>query len=90
MGKKDNTGKEIEFVGIVLFALIFAAGIIAGIRFITSGDMPKGIIYIAGGFLTGYISSLFIRGFGRLVNNSERSRELLIELRNEISNKIDN
>ena len=80
MKGKDHTGKEIECIGIVMFGVIFAIGLIKGYKLITHDEIILGVLTIVGGLIVGYLSSILLRGFGRLVDNSERSKELLDEI----------
>ena len=67
----ENTGRKIKDFAYILFVIGVIASLITGIFFIRfSSFVVFGIII--GGIISSYISSLFIYGFGKLVENSDK------------------
>lgn len=82
-GKLKTLAKVLCWVGII-FSVISGAVILSGGNSISSitvsgtsfavSPVAAGIIIIVIGCLTSWISSLFIYGFGQLIENTEKSR----------------
>ena len=69
----ENVGKKIKTLAIIVFAIDFLAGVIAGIALLSEGRdryTVWGIVLLLGGPLIGYIFSLLIYGFGELICKS--------------------
>ena len=75
--KKERIGKQIETLGNVLLVVMFAGGLICGLLLVTGGRLAEGCGVIIGGLLAAWFTTLLLRGFGRLVENSDRCAELL-------------
>ena len=75
---KERLGKQIETTGTVLLVLGIVAVLIYGFMTIYKlGDTSRGCLIIGIGLISSWLSTLVIRGFGRLVENSEKSAELM-------------
>lgn len=77
MKPKARIGKSIESLGNILMILIFLGGLVAAYFLVTDGQTWLAVAVILGSFALAYISTLFIRGFGRLVDNTDVIREKL-------------
>jgi hypothetical protein len=85
--KKPRIGRHIENLGDVLTILIILAGVVYGIYLSYKGSVAMGIAVIVGGLIGGWLSTLLLRGYGRLVENSDRCAELLLYIADHMPEK---
>jgi len=67
-----NVGNKIKILAQVMFYLMLAGAAIGGLALIASDDdlIAIGLAIIAGGFIFAWLSSVFIYGFGELIDKT--------------------
>jgi len=78
----DNIGGKIKTLAIAVCWIGIIGSVIAGIVMIADDEdmLLYGLLSILGGPLFSWVGSFALYGFGQLVENSDRSNELLYEL----------
>ena len=71
----DNVGSKIKGLVQVVFWLEFLAAFICGIVFMKNAGFFWGLLIMAGGFLTAWLSNLVLYSYGQLVDNTDKIRE---------------
>ena len=74
----ENPGKKLKSFASILFCISAIGCVIGGISVINSGStrygnplVGIGLVLIVGGVIVSYVMSLFIYGFGELIENSK-------------------
>ena len=67
-----NVGKKIKVLAQVMFYIMLVGAVIGGVALISSDDelVPVALGVIAGGALFAWIGSVFIYGFGELIDKT--------------------
>lgn len=68
----ENVGEKIKGVAVVVFILEVIAAVVFGLGSIDNG----GILLIALGILAAWVSSLFVYGFGVLIESAEENKKI--------------
>ncbi|MBR6694275.1 MAG: hypothetical protein IKL62_04945 [Clostridia bacterium] len=68
-----NVGKKIKVLAQVMFYIMLVGAVIGGVALISSDDelVPVALGVIAGGALFAWIGSVFIYGFGELIDSAQ-------------------
>lgn len=80
----QNVGGKLKSVAYVLFGLMVALYVIIGLVMMITGDgdgvtVVVGLLIIAIGFVTAWVSALFMLGYARLVENTDRMAAVMAQ-----------
>lgn len=82
----DRPGEKIKNFALIFFVLMVLGGLISAIALMANESFFLGLGVLLGTALSAYLSSLFLSGFGELIQSSEENeahnREILAILKN--------
>ncbi len=87
-----NIGKQVKFLAKLFAGILIFSAVVGGISLIISGITEKtaftlfiGVLVVAFGILSAWISNIFIYAFGELVDSTTNTERILSEIQHDFA-----